>query len=461
MDKPVSKYRFTDTDAGFTIEATDRTPVQVDLKDNKFFVTVKETAVPYNFSYGLFNVHKIIQVCARTLTSNYQPSADKSEQQVYVIKKAMPRIVGKVLAKKIAGRLANLRAKADPVCLAIQRAYFSATADFVQECNDPTIRANEYLVRDILKYRACAALIPSMVAGPYCIAKTGKWMETYSPDGQLYTSLTKTLMNLPGRVPHKMLFKLGVYKLPRPITDRLELINFIYGCEKNTEALCDHRDWNLDDDQLKRKHGLRFRKNEKSVCFSTHDQIRRAIDLVGEHQREKISTRSCKKIFKTLYFIYDYPENHNGHITGLAEKSIDYHRNLYLGRGNRASGLAPETQMVAPPIALPDIAGITFLATANDVAQEGARMLHCIEGYARQASRGQCFLFHVEHEGEHASVEVSAQGYVAQSHGPQNKDNGASKWGKRKLNLWAKKFAAQTNSSTVVSGAFDEGEFPF
>ncbi len=72
-------------------------------------------------------------------------------------------------------------------------------------------------------------------------------------------------------------------------------------------------------------------------------------------------------------------------------------------------------------------------------------MEHCVGTYALQASRGDCFLFHIDHAGETATVEVSPRGHVLQACGPKNCQNLATEWGAKVLSAWAAEFrAAQT-----------------
>ena len=46
-------------------------------------------------------------------------------------------------------------------------------------------------------------------------------------------------------------------------------------------------------------------------------------------------------------------------------------------------------------------------------------MRHCIASYAGKALAGESFLFHIEHRGEVASVEVDTRGRVLQAYGPE------------------------------------------
>jgi len=94
------------------------------------------------------------------------------------------------------------------------------------------------------------------------------------------------------------------------------------------------------------------------------------------------------------------------------------------------------TPTARPPFALPEVAGIRFLATVGEVVEEGQRMGHCIGNYAAAAVAGDCYLFHVDYQGDSASVEVGSDGIVRQAAGPENADNPATRWGKRQLRDW-------------------------
>src|SRR5262245_38214677 len=50
------------------------------------------------------------------------------------------------------------------------------------------------------------------------------------------------------------------------------------------------------------------------------------------------------------------------------------------------------------------------------------------------------YLFHVEHAGEHASVEVGEDGRVRQAFGPRNQCNDAAQWGAQALSRCGSQF---------------------
>ena len=68
-------------------------------------------------------------------------------------------------------------------------------------------------------------------------------------------------------------------------------------------------------------------------------------------------------------------------------------------------------------------------------------MDNCIASYAQSAVAGECFLFHVRHRGEHASVEVDPRGNVRQAEGPSNSSNHAAAWGAERLHEWGRSLA--------------------
>ena len=102
-----------------------------------------------------------------------------------------------------------------------------------------------------------------------------------------------------------------------------------------------------------------------------------------------------------------------------------------------SSARCTASPIAVPPIPLPQVEGIRFLASVGDLCNESSMMQHCIRHYAKRASDGECYLFHVEHEGDQASVEVSPFGFVAQSQGPRNSQNRATEWGRNMLGSWA------------------------
>lgn len=102
--------------------------------------------------------------------------------------------------------------------------------------------------------------------------------------------------------------------------------------------------------------------------------------------------------------------------------------------------LGGDKPAVLPPLPLPDIPGITFLGTVARIAEEGALMSNCVASYAESAVNGHCYLFHADHDGEMATIEVTRDGTVSQAEGPGNKPNTAARWARTALARWCRDF---------------------
>ena len=80
-------------------------------------------------------------------------------------------------------------------------------------------------------------------------------------------------------------------------------------------------------------------------------------------------------------------------------------------------------------------------------------MHHCIGGLASSARDGAYYLFHIEYDGQRASVQVSRQGEVIQSKGPHNADNTAAEYGKQVLSRWGSALRRRGRASSPRSDA--------
>ena len=318
------------------------------------------------------------------------------------------------------------------------------------------VKLKEYLLKDIKKFRAAAIAFDQahhiFKVGPKlrignedildCFPEAGyngealsyeqildqldrDWKRCFSPGFTTYTSLNKTLANLPGRLPPRLLWQLKYVKLQRPIFRRSELISAILGSLDNDHAF---------DGMYAAFAGL----NSKVFQFATHEQIRKGLALIppinGVHALPIVSpTTNYKMIVHLVNYLSDYNEVHRGNLVGLARKSIDYHRNIVLATCKHP----PETKVKKPPIEPPK--KVKFLETVGDIQQESVDMGHCIGGYASGAVEGRHYLFHIEYKGELASAQVSFLGKVLQCRGPKNQQNQAVRWAENYLNTWGRK----------------------
>jgi hypothetical protein len=152
-----------------------------------------------------------------------------------------------------------------------------------------------------------------------------------------------------------------------------------------------------------------------------------------------LSPRRWRDVRDAVAFADDYPDPHHGNVVGLAERAVRWHR-------DQRQEIVDQTiaryghgrPLPRPPIGLPEVPGIRFLATVGDLCQEGDDMEHCIASYAAKAMDGSAYLFHIDHDGERASIEVDWMGHVVQARGIRNQENAAAQWGRKVLARWSK-----------------------
>jgi hypothetical protein len=168
-------------------------------------------------------------------------------------------------------------------------------------------------------------------------------------------------------------------------------------------------------------------------------EITDAIRRIGTSTNRELHPRQPDDLRFAIRYLCDYPEPHHGTLGGLVDRVIRWHRRAHERRRLEefvAEMGGHDRPTTRPPIALPAVPGITFLATVGDVVEEGTRMKHCIATRTPEAIKGRCFLFHVDYQGEQASVEVSADGEITDAEGPRNTKNAAVQWGTVQLQAW-------------------------
>jgi hypothetical protein len=382
------------------------------------------------------------------------------------------KMTARVLNARIYPLWLKMIADADSRVLAVQRHFFAASFRYIPAVllADELYR-HQYLVSDISRYKA-AAIAAACVEGlsqrvpwiaeryPYAAQRQRArqtwldnmgaskpselnaddprsielnvdllkhWPALFAPQGKPYTSLNKTLMQLPGGITPGVLVGLGDVVLERPIVDRLELITVSTGA------------------QCRRRH------HDRIFAHAQHSEIVRAMAMVSDdrnrgvppvvRRHSDLSPRRTRDIAFFTRYLSDYPDLHNGRIVGLAQKAVEWHRDQAAqGIRKTIDVLGENRQTAIPPIALPDLDGVRFLKTAGEIGEEAEQMRHCVASYAQDAVNGSCYLFHVERAGEVATVEVDQLGRVIQSQGPRNCHNGAASWGREVLAAWGRTF---------------------
>lgn len=69
-------------------------------------------------------------------------------------------------------------------------------------------------------------------------------------------------------------------------------------------------------------------------------------------------------------------------------------------------------------------------------------MRHCVASYIEQAVSGQCYLFHIDYNGEKATAEIDRFGSIKQIKGVENKHNIACDYGMLALKDWSKNLSS-------------------
>ncbi len=383
--------------------------------------------------YSLVDYYGLIQEISEQLMRDWTPpdmndddDIDKGPPELRTwrgIRKWAVNRTAMAINKMIYEKWKMLREGADQVALAVQKKVFSAAFGFGRTdlVETPEFYRHHFMVKDVLEFRAAAAaaglcgrIADNKEGVAYAFERMADWRGIFSPTKATYSSLSKTLASLPSGIPSRVLLSLNQFMLPRPITSRLELLTIILA--HRTEQ-----------------------RNIRAFAFATEPQIAEVMQRVSAHQHRVLSPRRWNDLESVIRFLGDYPDQHNGNIVGLAERSIRWHRDLHNQTvAKDVEGLGHDKAVAIPPIPLPSKEGIRFLQTVGDLAQEGVDMQHCISTYAKRAVDGHCFLFHVTHQGTQASVEVDCYGHVIQAYGPRNETNAASKWGSKVLRQWGR-----------------------
>ena len=269
------------------------------------------------------------------------------------------------------------------------------------------------------------------------------WRGLFSPTGQPYRSLNRTLTHLPGGVPHGLVCALASLQLDRPVLDRAELaVATLFAANQ---------------------HRCRNQSTARVFVSARRPHIREALRRVAAHTRNDLTFRRTRDLRFLVRFLLDFPEDHRGTLVGLADKAIRWHQHqLGLERSRIRLQYDSDKRLVAPP--LPPPAEAKFLETVEEVLAEGERMGHCIASMIPNAVMGYCYLFHVEYEGEFASIMVNRHGHVVEAQGPRNQRNLASARGERLLRAWGRQMAQclkEDTSGRLSLQPLTEDDIPF
>lgn len=290
------------------------------------------------------------------------------------------------------------------------------------------------------------------------------WRNLYSYNFKTYRALDVTLNNVKS-VSGRMLAKyLPIIYLERPIYQRLELSALLAAFEKlANEGITSQLPYlpqSPDYNQRGREDRDVKIHNANLFQYATDAQVRTVMERVGNYiNHGPFNHRKITQISTAIGFILDFPERHRGNIVGLADKSIDWHRHTQERmEEERRKSEDPNTLNALPPITLPEDENIRFLSKVGDLYDESSVMKHCVYSYKYQTINGNSFIFHVDKDGDMATIEISREGDLIQAQGIHNrkysvlnpkKTNAAILYGRRILSAWGRNFPEYNNSDSV------------
>ena len=311
MDAP-SRYTIHEAGAGLRVEGADRPPVEVSLRPFSLEAAYVGGPGPVvRERFGLFEFGKLLEFVARGLMREW-----RGNENWYGAREWAQQQTAKALARRLREQWLRMLAKIDPAVLAVQRAVFAATFGGAPLANEPGLYERPYLVADVLRFPAAAVALRNahQLAHDHALTRLHRsrpaqevrelakslglslhvcavaadeptpsalldrladWKALFSDDGEAYRSLNRTLMNLPGRVPHRLVCNLRRMRLERPLTSRLELLAATLYAGIRAE----------------REDGERRPDQTRLFLHADAGQVRHALERVGRHLRRPLDAQ--------------------------------------------------------------------------------------------------------------------------------------------------------------------------
>lgn len=414
-----SKYAFLDVEDGFDIYRVCGTQICVRYADT--YIKVWQGGYSnFRQGSGLYDFKGIVQRIAELFVAAIMPSAKKSEAE------EAAEMIARALTSRFKTHWRRIITDIVPkdVELVARKMWSSALSD-AEVLHYPELYQEEhaFLYRDLIQFHAARlAMLKVHVFASFNhreLEMQGKtnahhtavlkdlcdWRKWFAPTVP-NKALNKTLDKLPVGISPRQIVRMSVMHLEKPITTRLHISFALSGSE--------HYHWGL---------------HERIVLSASDELIKAAAEAIGRRLTAKSKLRD---ISDTVNLILDYPQAFTGDLLGLARRSAAWHEETHT---KIERGLSDNHLLPVPNIDLDHLKeqGITLLATAGDVYEEGKRMHHCVGSYASKAAEGHCYLFHVEYNGERATIEISPRGYALQGYGPTNAKNAACEYGAKQL----------------------------
>lgn len=298
-------------------------------------------------------------------------------------------------------------------------------------------RQEKYIVKDAIRFRAArlamayaeprvhatltySAEEQSACEAQHFVERFHDWRSLFSPTRKSYRALNQSLERFDDFVDIKWLDTLRRVRLPRAIPSVLHF-SFLRELVRGM--------WT---------HAQKFQILLGRALEMPEEDLETAIDEVMRTLFEDPTTSRgmCLHTLAELWLREGPPRGACSLAftrTHLARMQVRY-------RTRERYAISLNHVCARPPIPLPCEDGIHFLADVSEVIAESREMKHCVATYAGSAVYGRCFLFHIEYEGERATVEVDCHGKVRQSLGPMNQANRAARYGREVLERWGRGF---------------------
>ena len=297
--------------------------------------------------------------------------------------------------------------------------------DFMYSLSNVKFFPDEYLRKDILKYRGasyafvtairndlgsfrnCCFPVPNMENGYIILSERWNWRDYLCPMYEFRTRGTNRFLDkFPGAIPLGFRLYWNTFRNP----DRIYLMAHKIVQQYRASNIGRHID----------------PKIINIIERSTNKQIRQAIRTAGCP-----SLRKSTEILEAIrHIVIIDPPSDKCTFLGWAKHAMKVHEDKKRKSLEEKMEVYEGVDYVAPefPI-LFDSKKITQLRSPRDILSEGCEMNHCVGSYVARVLSGKSYIFSISHENHRATAEINAKGDIVQVKGPHNSNNKAVEYG--------------------------------
>lgn len=291
---------------GLSLDSGGTPPVRVRLRPCALEVHVG--GEPGAEAVGFFAFAALLEHVSRGLLGG-----GRSAEAWHGPRAAAHRRAAHAVARPLREAWLRLLRRVSPEVLAVQRAVLAATRGDAALARRPALYEDRWLVRDVVAHPAAAIAVRHAwqltggldAAGQ--LARLRDWKGLFSDIGECYRSLNRTLMNLPPRVPSRLVCELRHVHLERPLRDRLELLAVALYAQARRE-----------------RAGVftRGADHSRAVMHAGAARLREALARLAGHLGRPLDERRPGDVRELMRLLADYPERHAGDVVELTERAI-------------------------------------------------------------------------------------------------------------------------------------------